>query len=101
MNQRVFQHPCTCDSSKSFNLRTFRMVFFFMLAALCSNARAGDNWPEFRGPSGDGHADAVGLPIRWSETENVKWKVAIHDKGWSSPRSEERRVGKEWRSRCA
>ena len=61
------------------------MVFFFMSAALCSNAWAGDNWPEFRGPSGDGHSDAVGLPIRWSETENVKWKVPIHGKAWSSP----------------
>jgi outer membrane protein assembly factor BamB len=47
--------------------------------------RAGDNWPEFRGPSGDGHSDAVGLPIKWSESENVRWKTAIHDKGWSSP----------------
>jgi outer membrane protein assembly factor BamB len=48
-------------------------------------AAGGDNWPEFRGPTGDGQADAVGLPIHWSETENVKWKTAIHDKGWSSP----------------
>lgn len=47
--------------------------------------RGGDNWPEFRGPSADGHSDAVGLPLHWSETENIKWKTAIHDKGWSSP----------------
>jgi outer membrane protein assembly factor BamB len=44
-----------------------------------------DNWPEFRGPTADGHADATGLPIHWSETENIRWKVAIHGKGWSSP----------------
>jgi outer membrane protein assembly factor BamB len=50
-----------------------------------ANAAAGDNWPEFRGPTGDGHSDAVGLPLHWSETMNVKWKTAIHDKGWSSP----------------
>jgi outer membrane protein assembly factor BamB len=48
-------------------------------------ARGGENWPEFRGPNGDGRSDAVGLPVRWSETDNVRWKVAIHDKGWSSP----------------
>jgi outer membrane protein assembly factor BamB len=47
--------------------------------------RAGDNWPEFRGPGGDGHSDSVGLPVRWSENESIKWKVAVHDKGWSSP----------------
>jgi outer membrane protein assembly factor BamB len=50
-----------------------------------TQALAGDNWPEFRGPNGDGHSDSVGLPVRWSESENIKWKVAIHDKGWSSP----------------
>jgi len=58
------------------------------LAALMGNAEVvggAENWPEFRGPTGDGHSDATGLPVRWSETENVRWKVAIHDKGWSSP----------------
>lgn len=42
-------------------------------------------WPEFRGPSGDGHSAARELPLSWSETENVRWKVAIHDRGWSTP----------------
>ena len=46
---------------------------------------AEQNWPEFRGPNGNGHSAAVGLPLRWSETENVAWKTAIHDRGWSSP----------------
>ncbi|MCZ6795603.1 MAG: PQQ-binding-like beta-propeller repeat protein [Planctomycetota bacterium] len=46
---------------------------------------AGENWPQFRGPTGDGHSDATGLPLRWSETENVRWKTAIHGRGWSSP----------------
>lgn len=46
---------------------------------------AGDTWPQFRGPNGDGISDAKAVPTTWSETENVRWKVAIHDKGWSSP----------------
>jgi len=48
-------------------------------------ARAGENWPQFRGPGGDGRSDATGLPLTWSETENVVWKTAIHGRGWSSP----------------
>jgi outer membrane protein assembly factor BamB len=44
-----------------------------------------DDWPEFRGPTGQGHSAQVGLPVRWSETENVRWKVAVPGKGWSSP----------------
>ncbi len=43
------------------------------------------NWPEYRGPSANGHSAAKGLPLSWSENQNVKWKVAIHGKGWSSP----------------
>ncbi|HUT11207.1 MAG TPA: PQQ-binding-like beta-propeller repeat protein [Thermoguttaceae bacterium] len=46
---------------------------------------AGENWPQFRGPAGDGHSDATDLPLTWSETENVAWKTPIHDRGWSSP----------------
>jgi outer membrane protein assembly factor BamB len=48
-------------------------------------ARANENWPQFRGPNGDGQSDAKGLPLTWSETENVKWKTPIHGKAWSCP----------------
>ena len=43
------------------------------------------DWHQFRGPRGQGHADAHDLPTRWSETENVVWKVAIPGTGHSSP----------------
>lgn len=43
------------------------------------------NWPQFRGPTGDGHSTARRLPLTWSETQNVVWKTPIHDLGWSSP----------------
>jgi outer membrane protein assembly factor BamB len=43
------------------------------------------DWPEFRGPTGQGHSDERGLPLTWSETKNVRWKVAIPGRGWSSP----------------
>lgn len=43
------------------------------------------DWPEFRGPRGDGTSAATGLPLDWSETENVKWKTPLPGKAWSSP----------------
>ena len=43
------------------------------------------NWTEFRGPTGQGHSTEKGLPVNWSATENVTWKVPIPGKGWSSP----------------
>src|SRR5262249_55591463 len=42
-------------------------------------------WPQFRGPVGNGIADATSLPTKWSEASNIRWKTAIHGKGWSSP----------------
>jgi outer membrane protein assembly factor BamB len=46
---------------------------------------AGDHWPQFLGPDGNGHSDALDLPLHWNERENVVWKTLIHDRGWSSP----------------
>lgn len=43
------------------------------------------DWPEFRGPRGDGQASATGLPLHWSETNNIKWKTEIPHKGISTP----------------
>jgi outer membrane protein assembly factor BamB len=43
------------------------------------------NWPEFRGPNGNGHGESQEPPLKWSETENIVWKTPIHDHGWSSP----------------
>ena len=46
---------------------------------------AGDNWPQFRGPGGQGVSDSTGLPITWGEKQNVAWKTAVHGKSHSSP----------------
>src|SRR5215203_2398636 len=43
------------------------------------------DWPQFRGPTGQGMSDETGLPLNWSETTNVRWKIPIPGKGWSSP----------------
>jgi outer membrane protein assembly factor BamB len=42
-------------------------------------------WPEFRGPGGQGHAASGPAPFEWSETRNVVWKVPVPGRGWSSP----------------
>ena len=48
-------------------------------------ALAADDWPQFRGPTGQGMSDAEGLPIVWSEKENIAWKTPLPGRGWSSP----------------
>lgn len=67
------------------------VAFGGLLLLICASAHGGESWPEFRGPSGDGHVQVpgdttpTGLPNHWSETENVAWKTAIPLKGWSTP----------------
>jgi outer membrane protein assembly factor BamB len=46
---------------------------------------ASAQWPEFRGPTGQGHSTDTNLPLEWSETRNVRWKTPIPGRGWSSP----------------
>lgn len=58
-------------------------AFFALL--ICAHAALASNWPQFRGPAGDGHAATNRVPLTWSETQHVKWKVPIHGRGWSSP----------------
>lgn len=36
-----------------------------------------DNWPQWRGPSLNGVSKEKNLPLRWSKTENVAWKLAL------------------------
>lgn len=59
-------------------------AFVAILAAIDSSPRAAD-WPQWRGPTGQGIADATGLPTHWSETSNVVWKAVLPGRGWSSP----------------
>jgi outer membrane protein assembly factor BamB len=55
-----------------------------LLCALSLVTYAAD-WPEFRGPTGQGHSTETGLPLSWSESRNVSWKVRVNGSGWSSP----------------
>jgi outer membrane protein assembly factor BamB len=60
-------------------------LFVLVLNLFLAPARGSDQWPDFRGPTQDGHSDATGLPLTWSETEHVKWKTPIPGRAWSSP----------------
>jgi len=59
--------------------------FLVALLIVTQTGLAADNWPQFRGPTGDGQTGAKHLPLIWSESKNVKWQTKIHGKGWSSP----------------
>ncbi|MFH0766230.1 MAG: PQQ-binding-like beta-propeller repeat protein, partial [Calditrichota bacterium] len=70
-------------------MAVYAVVFSLGILIVAPSVRA--DWPEIRGPYGDGHVSApgdtkpIGLPLHWSETENVKWKTEIPHRGWSTP----------------
>jgi outer membrane protein assembly factor BamB len=59
----------------------YRLLTLSLLIANVASAV----WPDYRGPNGDGISSATGLPLTWSESENVVWKTPIHGRAWSSP----------------
>lgn len=64
------------------DLRLFAAVGGLWLAV---SALAQSNWPQFRGPQGDGIAHGSNLPVHFGEGGSVKWKTPIHGRAWSSP----------------
>ena len=58
---------------------------FVTILCLVVSCYAHGDWSDWRGPTTDGQTTATNLPLHWSETENITWKTAIHDRGHSSP----------------
>jgi len=61
-----------------------RKVVTLLVLVWSLPARA-EEWPMWRGPLGNGHSSESAIPLRWSNSENVAWKVPIPGKGHSSP----------------
>jgi outer membrane protein assembly factor BamB len=84
--------PVSVSSKAFFRGDQRRLLCLLTLALFTFGAHtARADWPEFRGPWGDGRASApgdtkpIGLPLHWSETNNVRWKTEIPSRGWSTP----------------
>lgn len=57
---------------------------FIVLSVICDFAGA-ENWPNWRGPRGDGTSLEKNIPTQWDATTNVIWKTAIPGAGHASP----------------
>jgi outer membrane protein assembly factor BamB len=62
-------------------MKSLPLLLFLLLA----NGATAANWPSWRGPKGDGTTEETQLPLTWSATENVKWKVPLPERGNSTP----------------
>src|SRR5215467_1939805 len=52
---------------------------------LIATPTTGEEWTQFRGPTGDGISTAKNVPADWTASEHVVWKQPIPGSGWSSP----------------
>lgn len=68
-------------------MRTSTSLFNLVVLALSTTfATAGaEDWPQWRGPDGNGVSPEKGLPTTWSEEENVAWRASLGGNGLSSP----------------
>jgi outer membrane protein assembly factor BamB len=71
-------------------LRNSTVLLTPLFLAIAVSAHAED-WPQFRGPTGQGHY-AGRLPLEWTTTRNVVWKQPIAGRGWSSPIVQDGRI---------
>src|SRR4051812_11719568 len=63
-----------------------RSVWALSVLALCSvTALHADNWPHWRGAAMNGISTEKGLPLTWTDTENIKWKTELSGPGMSTP----------------
>ncbi len=56
-----------------------------LATAFLTQTTVAQDWPEFRGSTGQGHSTAKNLPTEWSATKNVAWRTPLPGAGWSSP----------------
>ncbi|HEY2931879.1 MAG TPA: PQQ-binding-like beta-propeller repeat protein [Acidobacteriota bacterium] len=69
MRNPVFSHPLLTGA----------------LLLLVSSTASPQNWPQWRGPDANGVSQETGLPVRWSQSENIAWKVGLPGRGMSTP----------------
>lgn len=62
-----------------------RCFWSLVITVAFSSSTIAENWPGWRGPRGDGTCTEKGLSTTWSTTENVAWKIALPERGNSTP----------------
>ena len=56
-----------------------------IVAMAAAATLSAENWPQWRGPAMNGVSTEKGLPLKWSQTENIAWKVAMPGRSGSTP----------------
>ena len=69
----------------------FRRLSLLLILVSC-NVSAAEDWPEFRGKTGQGLYAGKPLPLHFGLEKNLVWKAAVPGRGWSSPIVDGKRI---------
>ena len=64
---------------------TKRIVFSLVMAIVAAITVSADNWPAWRGPQANGISNEKNVPLKWSMTENVAWKLPMPSRSGATP----------------
>jgi outer membrane protein assembly factor BamB len=80
---RAYRNSLTA-TEETMNRHEWAMISVLLAITLIRPA-TGTDWPQFRGPAGNGVSPDIKVPIEWSDTKHLKWKTALPGPGSSSP----------------
>ncbi len=83
--RRVFHAWGKAEYRRRLTLAMLRRFVLVLVLTLTPSAAIAQDWPQFRGPDGQGHAVRQSLPLEWDESSNILWKIPVPGQGWSSP----------------
>ena len=66
-------------------MRIFPAIILGMIVLCPTNRLQAEDWPGWRGPRGDGSSLEQNIPTRWSQKDNIAWKVEVPGVGYASP----------------
>jgi outer membrane protein assembly factor BamB len=82
---RMRMRSSLCHGKPVSCMNKINFITLLGAALLAASSLNAENWPQFRGPTGQGHSTETGLPLKWSAAENIAWKTELPGESWSSP----------------
>ena len=64
---------------------TNRLFLIALVVMSIGVSASAEHWPQWRGPLLNGISGEKGLPVRWSATENITWKLAVPERSGATP----------------
>ena len=66
-------------------MKPWATMIFFTLLLIVVQVTVAENWPHWRGPRHDGTSSETNMPVKWSKTENVLWRLPLPGPAGATP----------------